>query len=131
MVGRYVEVPIKIKLSKLLLCSLIRRFKHSRWFEIKFWWGLYKQFRNHFLFLKLTVTERVSMLHFDLLINNLANSTPSSLRSQDLQVLETWNLHQWYILIKDDDLQNFKSAAHLVIWSMLYMLVCKLPDNVL
>ena len=33
--------------------------------------GLYKQFRNYSLFLKLTATERVSMLHFDLLINNL------------------------------------------------------------
>ena len=63
--------PIKIKFSKLLLCSSIRRFKHSRWFEIKFWWGLYEQLRGHFLFLKLTSTERVSMLHFDLLINNL------------------------------------------------------------
>ena len=62
---------MKIKLSKLLLCSSIRRFKHSRWFEIEFWLGLYEQFRNHFLFLKLTATERVSMLHFDLLINNL------------------------------------------------------------
>ena len=60
-----------MKLSKLLLCSSIRRFKHSRWFEIRFWCGLYEQFRNHFLFLKLTATERVSMLHFDLLINNL------------------------------------------------------------
>ena len=27
--------------------------------------------RNHFLFLKLTATEKVSMLHFDLLINDL------------------------------------------------------------
>ena len=63
--------PIKIKLSKLLLCSSIRRFRHSRWFEIEFWLGLYEKFRNHFLFRKLTATERVSMLHFDLLINNL------------------------------------------------------------
>ena len=63
--------PIKIKLSKLLLCLSVRRFKHSRWFEIKFWWRLYEKFRNHFLFLKFTATERVPMLHFDLLINNL------------------------------------------------------------
>ena len=62
MAGRYVEIPIKLKLSKLLLCLSVWRFKHSIWFEIKFWWGLYEQFRNHFLFLKLTTTERVSLL---------------------------------------------------------------------
>ena len=63
--------PIKIKLSKMLLCSSISRFNHSRWIEIKFWWGVHEQFRNYFLFVKLTATERVSVLHFDLLINNL------------------------------------------------------------
>ena len=71
MVGRYVKTPYKNKVVKLLLCSSMRQFKHSRWFDIKFWRGLYEQFRNHFLFLKLTATKRISMLHFYLLINNL------------------------------------------------------------
>ena len=74
MVGRCVEIPYKnkiIKMSKVLLRLSIRRFKHSRWFEIKFWGGLYEQFGKHLFFLKLNVTERVSMLHFDLLIINL------------------------------------------------------------
>ena len=70
MVGRYVETLYKNKLSKLLLCLSIRRFKHSRWFEIKFWWELHEEFRNRFLFLKLTATERVSILHFDLRTNH-------------------------------------------------------------
>ena len=63
--------PIKRKLSKLLLWPSIRRFKDWRWFGIESWLALYEQFRSHFLFLKLTATERVSMLYFDLLINNL------------------------------------------------------------
>ena len=70
MVGRYVETLYKNKLSKLLLCLSIRRFKHSRWFEIKFWWELHEEFGNRFLFLKLTATERVSILHFDLRTNH-------------------------------------------------------------
>ena len=90
--------PMKIKLSKLLLCSAIRRFKHSRWLEIKFWWELYEKFRNHFLFLKLTATERYSMLHFDFLINNLAcifsrmyRTSPPLLPFQS--ILNTENFH--------------------------------------
>ena len=63
--------PKNITLSKLLLCLSIIRFNYSKWFEIKFWWGLYNQFTGHILFLKLTAFERVSMLHLDLPINNL------------------------------------------------------------
>ena len=55
-----------MKLSKVLLCWSMTQFKHSRWLEIEFPWGFYEQFKNHFLFLKLISTERLSILHCDL-----------------------------------------------------------------
>ena len=72
MVGRYVEISYKNKIvntttmfvnkdGSSIQDDLILSFNEC----------LYEQFRNDFLFLKLTATERVSMLHFDLLINNL------------------------------------------------------------
>ena len=33
--------------------------------------------------------------------------------SQDLQLLQAQNSHQWYILVKSDDFHNFKSATWL------------------
>ena len=60
--------PMKMKLY-VLLCSSVSRFKHSRCLEIEFLWGLYKQFKNHFLFLKLNSKERLSVLHCDLHCN--------------------------------------------------------------
>lgn len=45
------KTPVNMK---VLLCVSIKWFRHSRWFEIKFWWGLYGNFKNHF-FLILTL----------------------------------------------------------------------------
>ena len=58
--------PMKKKLSCVLLCSSMTRFRYSKWFEIEILWGLYEQFKNHFLFFKLIWTERFSILHWDL-----------------------------------------------------------------
>ena len=43
----------------------IKSFKDSRCFRIKLWGGLYEQFKNHFLFPKLTSNERVLILHLN------------------------------------------------------------------
>ena len=58
--------PMKKKLSYVLLCSSMTWLKYSRWLEIEILWGLYEQFKNHFLFFKLIWTERFSILHWDL-----------------------------------------------------------------
>ena len=47
----------------------MRRFKHSSCLETEFLYGWYNQFENHFLFLKLISTERLSILHCDLHCN--------------------------------------------------------------
>ena len=44
-------------------------FKRSRWLETEFLWGLYEQFKNRFVFLKLISTEGLSILHWDLHYN--------------------------------------------------------------
>ena len=46
------------------LIKLFRQFTSQKayicqWIEIEFYWGLYEQFRNHFLFLKLISAERL------------------------------------------------------------------------
>ena len=42
------------------------QFKQSRCLEIEFLWGLYKQYKNFSLFLKLISTKILSILHCDL-----------------------------------------------------------------
>ena len=75
MVGTYVEIPYKnkfVKAATMFVNKTVQAFKMI-WDYVLMsnYKGLYEQFRNYSLFLKLTATERISMLHLDLLINNL------------------------------------------------------------
>ena len=54
--------------------------------------------RNHYLLIKLTATERVSKLHFDLLINNytLVNVQKKS-TGLSIPAIFIWNIETFYL----------------------------------
>ena len=47
------------------------QFKHSRWFATRFLFGLKKQFKNYFLYLKLIASQIVLISILDLMLRSL------------------------------------------------------------